>query len=113
MSAERNGKPLTVYETARFGKALEKLPETFQAQVEDEIEKVIAEPEIGERKKGDLSYLRVHKFQLNNQQALLGYNWQNARLELYLLSLGAHENFYEMLKRQRKSDLRLIETQSR
>ncbi|WP_374941807.1 type II toxin-antitoxin system RelE/ParE family toxin [Buttiauxella brennerae] len=43
----------------------------------------------------------------------MGYSWQDARLELYLLSLGAHENFYEMLKRQRKADLRLIETQSR
>lgn len=113
MSAEQNGKILTVYETARFGKALEKLPEPFQAQVEDEIDKVIADPEIGERKKGDLGYLRVHKFHLNNQLALLGYSWQDARLELYLLSLGAHENFYEMLKHQRKSDLRLMETQGR
>jgi mRNA-degrading endonuclease RelE of RelBE toxin-antitoxin system len=113
MSAERNGKILTVYETARFGKALEKLPEPFLALVEDEIEKVMSNPEIGERKNGDLCYLRVHKFHLNNQLALLGYSWQDARLELYLLSLGAHENFYEMLKRQRKSDLRLIETQGR
>ncbi|WP_183269301.1 type II toxin-antitoxin system RelE/ParE family toxin [Buttiauxella sp. A111] len=113
MSAEQNGKPLTVYETARFGKALEKLPELFQMQVEDEIDKLIADPEMGERKKGDLAYLRVHKFHLNNHLALLGYCWQDTRLELYLLSLGSHENFYEMLKRQRKSDLRLIETQGR
>ena len=113
MSVEQTPKTLTVYETARFGKALEKLPAPFLAVVEDEIEKVIAEPEIGERKKGDLSYLRVHKFHLNNQMALLGYSWQNARLELYLLSFGAHENFYDMLKRQRSQDLRLIETQGR
>jgi hypothetical protein len=108
MSAERKSKPLTVYETARFGKALAKLPYPLLTQVEDEIEKVIAHPETGERKKGDLAYLRVHKFHLNSQLALLGYSWVDARLALYLLSLGAHENFYQMLKRQRKADLQLM-----
>ncbi|WP_435956009.1 type II toxin-antitoxin system RelE/ParE family toxin [Dryocola sp. BD626] len=40
----------------------------------------------------------------------LGYSWLDARLELYLLSLGAHENFYQMLKQQHKTDLRLMQT---
>ncbi|MEX2990351.1 type II toxin-antitoxin system RelE/ParE family toxin [Serratia fonticola] len=108
MSEGQNGKQIEVFETSRFAKALARLPEQFLAVVEDHIDLIIDNPEIGELKKGDLSYLRVHKFQLNNQQVLLGYSWIEGKLELYLLSLGSHENFYQDQKRQRKADLKLI-----
>lgn len=108
MSEEQHGSEIDVYETRRFTKALERLPEAHLVVVEDEIEKIIANPLIGEQKKGDLSHLRVHKFQLNNQLALLGYSWVEDKVELYLLSLGSHENFYQTQKKQRKADLKLI-----
>lgn len=108
MSEEQHGNEIDVYETRRFTKALEKLPDAYLVIVEDEIEKIITNPLIGEQKKGDLSYLRVHKFQLNNQLTLLGYSWVEDKIELYLLSLGSHENFYQMQKKQRKTDLKLI-----
>lgn len=108
MSEEQHGNEIDVYETRRFTKALEKLPDACLVIVEDEIEKIITNPLIGEQKKGDLSYLRVHKFQLNNQLTLLGYSWVEDKIELYLLSLGSHENFYQMQKKQRKTDLKLI-----
>ena len=78
--------------------------------VEDEIEKIIEDPEIGEQKKGDLAFLRVHKFQLDKQLALLGYSWIEDRLEIYLLQLGSHENFYKKIKGQRKVDQKLIKS---
>jgi hypothetical protein len=78
--------------------------------VEDEIEKIIEDPEIGEQKKGDLAFLRVHKFQLDKQLALLGYSWIEDRLEIYLLQLGSHENFYKKMKGQRKLDQKLIQS---
>ena len=65
---------IDIYESRRFEKALAKLPDTLLTIVEDEIEKIVEHPEIGEQKKGDLSHMRVHKFQLNNQLALLGYS---------------------------------------
>ncbi|WP_425606642.1 TA system antitoxin ParD family protein [Pectobacterium araliae] len=46
---------------------------------------------IGERKKGNLNYLWVHKFHISNQQYLLSYRWVDAKIEIYLLSLGSHE----------------------
>jgi len=106
MSEEQ--KEIQVFESQRFGKALEKLPEDRCRAVENEIDRIIANPEIGELKKGDLAHLRVHKFNLNNQQCLLGYSWVENKLELYLLSIGAHENFYEEMKRRRKADLKLV-----
>jgi mRNA-degrading endonuclease RelE of RelBE toxin-antitoxin system len=108
MSEGQKSPKIDVYETRRFSKALSKLPENLLAIVEDEIEKVIDNPEIGEQKKGDLNFLRVHKFQLNNQLTLLGYHWVEGKIELYLLNLGPHENFYQEQKRHRKDDLKFI-----
>jgi mRNA-degrading endonuclease RelE of RelBE toxin-antitoxin system len=84
---------INVYESRRFEKALRKLPETQLKIVEDEIDKIIKNPEIGNLKKGELSHLRVHKFNLNNQQVLLGYAWIKDKIEIYLLHIGSHENF--------------------
>jgi mRNA-degrading endonuclease RelE of RelBE toxin-antitoxin system len=106
MSEEQN--EIDVYESRRFEKAIKKLTESQLKVVEDEIEKIIEDPEIGELKKGDLAFLRVHKFNLENQLALIGYSWIEERLEIYLLQLGTHENFYKKMKGQRKVDQKLI-----
>lgn len=112
MSAKQNEsepqRDIDVYQTRRFEKTLDKLPESSRAVVEDEIDLIIADPEIGELKKGDLGFLRVHKFHLNNQLFLLGYSWVEDKLELYLLDIGSHENFYQEQKQHRKADLKLI-----
>lgn len=108
MSEELSGDKIDVYESSRFSKALGRLSEPQLIIVEDEIERIITNPEVGELKKGDLSYLRVHKFQLNNQLTLLGYSWIEQKIELYLLSLSSHENFYQEQKRLRKTDLKMI-----
>lgn len=97
-----------VYQSTLFEKQLKKLSTSELTQVEDEIDRIIENPEIGERKKGDLSYLWVHKFKMDNQLVLLGYAWKDAELELYLLSVGPHENFYDTMKNRRKADLKLI-----
>ena len=97
---------LKVYESKRFEKALSKLSEVHLKLVEDEIDKIVAHPEVGEQKKGDLAHLRVHKFKLEKQQVLLGYSWIEQRLDIYLLQFGSHENFYQKVKTQRKADLK-------
>lgn len=106
MSEEQN--EISVYESRRFTKALNKLPETLLTIVEDEIENIIANPEIGVMKKGDLSHLRVHKFKLSNQQALLAYSWTEKKLKIYLLHIGSHENFYQTMQGKRAIDLKFI-----
>lgn len=108
MSGEQNGAEIEVYQSPRFSKALDKLPEEALRLVEDEIDLIIDNPEIGEQKRGDLNYLRVHKFGLNGQQVLLGYNWQEEKLTLHLLNFGSHENFYRDAKNRRKADLKFI-----
>lgn len=106
MSEKQN--EIDVYESRRFEKALSKLHDSQLKIVEDEIDKIIDDPELGELKKGDLSHLRIHKFMMDNQQVLLGYSWVDDKIEIYLLQLGPHENFYQKMKGQRKGDLSLI-----
>lgn len=106
MSDEQN--EINVYESRRFAKALSKLSDAHLSIVEDEIDRIIKTPNIGERKKGDLSHLRVHKFKMDNQLALLGYSWIEEKIEIYLLQFGPHENFYQKLKGQRKTDIKLF-----
>ncbi|HAT8013543.1 type II toxin-antitoxin system RelE/ParE family toxin [Citrobacter rodentium] len=105
---EENQTQIDVYETNRFKKTVDKLPEALQEEVEDQIDIILANPQIGELKKGDLSHLRVHKFRLNGQLTLLGYTWLEDKIELYLLHVGSHENFYDEQKKHRKADLKLI-----
>ena len=108
MCEEKTGQEIEVYQTNRYLKKFKSLTPPAQEGVDDEVEKVIDDPEIGERKKGDLSHLWVHKFYIEKQEYLLGYSWIEEKLEIYLLQLGTHENYYSEQKRHRKADLKLI-----
>jgi mRNA-degrading endonuclease RelE of RelBE toxin-antitoxin system len=108
MCAEKTEPEIDVFMSRRFEKKFNSLNEAETKTVDEQIELIVEDPEIGEQKKGDLAYLRVHKFRMNNQQYLLGYSWVEDKLELYMLSLGSHENFYEDQKKHRKVDLKVI-----
>ena len=86
-----------VLQMPAFKRAYKKLVPTHQAVVDDAVRQIIADPDIGEAKKGDLAGVHVHKFALNRQQMLLAYEWDPGRRVLLLL--GSHENFYRDLKR--------------
>lgn len=51
-----------VVQTFRFGRQYKKLHDNVAADVDGAVEVVSANPEVGERKKGDLAGLRVYKF---------------------------------------------------
>ncbi len=99
---------IKVFESPIFKKVFQKFKPKFQIIVDDEINKIIDTPDLGEQKKGDLSFLWVHKFKLDNKEVLLGYSWVDDKLELYLLNLSSHENFYRDAKKRRKIDLSFI-----
>ncbi|MBL7180110.1 MAG: type II toxin-antitoxin system RelE/ParE family toxin [Desulfobacterales bacterium] len=64
---------------------------------EDEVEKIILKPDIGEAKKGDLSGFRVHKFSHKKQKFLIAYQFQAE--DIVFFKIGPHENFYRELKK--------------
>ena len=88
---------VAVLQMPAFKRVYKKLAASHQAVVDGAVRTIVANPEIGEAKKGDLAGVYVHKFPLNRQQLLLAYEW-NPETRVLLL-LGSHENFYRDLKR--------------
>ncbi|MFC1811588.1 type II toxin-antitoxin system RelE/ParE family toxin [Thermodesulfobacteriota bacterium] len=80
-----------------FKKFVKKQTRSFQLVIEDEVEKIIITPDIGETKKGDLTGFRVHKFSHRKQNFLIAYRSQNENI--IFIKVGPHENFYRELKK--------------
>ena len=87
-----------VRQTRRFARQYKKLHDNIAADVDTAVEEVAADPSLGERKKGDLADLLVHKFRSQGQLYLLGYTLDDEVKLVYLEALGPHENFYRDLK---------------
>lgn len=77
----------------RFKKKANK---NLQLEIDNQVKKIIENPEIGELKKGDLKGIRVYKFTFKSQQYLVSYELVGEILNLYVI--GTHENFYQRLK---------------
>jgi len=88
-----------VLQTPSFRKAAKKLNARQKKDLDTAVRTLMAQPEIGERKRGDLAFLRVYKFKMNKQQTLLGYSFNDDKLVLELMALGSHEYFYRDIKR--------------
>ncbi|MCF6775605.1 type II toxin-antitoxin system RelE/ParE family toxin [Thiotrichales bacterium 19X7-9] len=93
-----NLKVKQIKQTNKFKNTFKKLPKKYKLLIDQEIKKIIKNPYLGEKKKGDLAYLYVHKFKINQQQLLLGYHFEDSQLILTLLHLSTHENFYRDIK---------------
>lgn len=88
-----------VLQTASFKKAVKKLHKNQKADLDEAVRVLIEEPLSGEQKKGDLSFLRVYKFNMVKQLTLLGYSYEDGTVILELIVLGTHENFYRNVKK--------------
>ncbi|MDR0868830.1 MAG: type II toxin-antitoxin system RelE/ParE family toxin [Planctomycetota bacterium] len=88
---------MTVWQSNRFKKSYKKLPANKLTAVNRALQTVIDNPDIGEKKTGNLSWLRVHKFKFSQQQILIAYRLDGENLTF--LDLGSHENFYRDLSR--------------
>lgn len=88
-----------VLQTASFKKAVKKLHKNQKADLDEAVRVLIEEPLSGEQKKGDLSFIRVYKFNMVKQLTLLGYSYEDGTVILELIVLGTHENFYRNVKK--------------
>ncbi|MBC7437510.1 MAG: type II toxin-antitoxin system RelE/ParE family toxin [Bdellovibrionales bacterium] len=86
-------------QTRRFARQYKKLHDNTAKDVDYAVEDVTRNPQIGERKKGDLAALRVHKFHSGGLLHLLGYTLDEGVRLIYLEAVAPHENFYRDLKR--------------
>jgi mRNA-degrading endonuclease RelE of RelBE toxin-antitoxin system len=89
-----------VLQTPTFKKVVKKLNTRQKKALDIAVKALVEEPALGERKKGNLAFLRVYKFKMSKQLTLLGYSFDDGTLTLELLVLGTHENFYRDVKRR-------------
>ncbi|BCB06834.1 type II toxin-antitoxin system RelE/ParE family toxin [Halomonas hydrothermalis] len=94
-------KAISVLQTPTFKKAVKRLKPNQKKDLDLAVKDLMANPNIGEQKKGDLAFLRVHKFKMNKQLTLLGYSFDDGALVLELMALGSHENFYRDIKQKK------------
>lgn len=93
---------LSILGTPSFDRAVKRLHARDKKVVDQAVMAIATDPAIGVEKKGDLAGVFVYKFKVNKQETLLAYRLQpnkKSPQEVVLLSLGAHENFYDTMKR--------------
>jgi len=89
-----------VLQTRRFARVYKKLTQaTLIADTDAAVGAVANNPDVGERKRGDLAQLWVYKFRSQGLLYLLGYTREDTVRLIYLEAMGPHENFYRDLKR--------------
>ena len=89
---------MEVVQTRQFKQAVKKLTPKQKKELDEAIKIVMSNPYVGDQKKGDLNFLWVYKFHMNNQLTLLGYSYEDEIVTLNLLAVGSHENFYRDIK---------------
>jgi hypothetical protein len=90
-----------------FLQFVKKAHKPLKLMIEDAVNFVCDNPEIGEEKVGYLAGIRIYKFRFNRRQYLIAYRpaaKESKELPLEFLvidfyQVGTHENFYEALKR--------------
>ena len=97
-----------------FAMFVKKQHKPLQLVIEDAVEDVCGDPNIGEAKTGDLKGIWVYKFTHNRQRYLMAYRpptneqlkEEGVEIELLYIDfyqVGTHENFYAALKKYLKS----------
>ena len=91
---------MKLFYKAPFKKFVKKQTRPLQLVIEDEVEKIAFNPDIGKVKKGDLTGFRVQTFSYGSQKFLIAYFIQGDEILFY--KIGPHENFYRELKKYLK-----------
>ena len=91
--------PWTAVQARRFSRAYKKLAPQARQACNQAVIQVLGDPRIGQLKRGDLSSLRVHKFEAGARIFLLGYTLDAPLCLVYLQAVGPHENYYRDLKK--------------
>lgn len=86
-----------ILQTSLFERTTKKFVKQLKLELDNQIQSLVKDPQLGVQKKGDLAGVRVYKFRFKNQEYLLSYKIIS-NTSLQLISIGSHENFYRDLK---------------
>jgi len=86
-----------IIQSPLFARQKKRLHKKQVRDLDEAIRKIAQDPEIGSPKVGDLSNVRVFKFNSMNSLILLAY--EIVENTLFLYTFGSHQNFYRELKK--------------
>lgn len=92
---------MKIYQSRIFEKKVKKMSKTEKDALDREVKNIAENPNVDEEKKGDLRGVFVHKFKLKTNLFLLSYRKKGIDLELIMI--GSHENYYRDMKSYLKS----------
>ncbi len=92
---------MKIYQSRLFEKKVKKMSKAEKDALDREVRNIAENPNVGEEKKGDLKGVFMHKFKLKTILHLLAY--RKTGLDLELIMIGSHENYYRDLKSYLKS----------
>ena len=87
---------MKVIQSRSFEKKVKRLRKRDKRILDNQIQRILDNPAIGQEKKGDLRGVFIHKFKIQTTQHLLSYRFVGDALELIMI--GPHENYYRNLK---------------
>ena len=87
---------MRIVQSRSFEQKVKKFTKGQKKKLDEEIQKILANPSIGTEKRGDLKGVYIHKFKVHSAQYLLAYRCMGDDLELIMI--GPHENYYRDLK---------------
>ncbi len=82
-----------VRQTRRFARAYRKLHNNLATDVDEAVAAIAKDPDIGQKKKGDLAELWVYKFCSQGQLYLLGYTRED-KVRLIWLEAGGRMRIF-------------------
>jgi mRNA interferase RelE/StbE len=88
---------MKILQSPSFARSIKKLHSNQRKSLDKSIRVIMAKPEIGTPKVGDLEGIFIYKFKVNGLQWLLAYRINGAK-EIKLLVVEPHENFYRDLE---------------
>ena len=92
---------MKIIQSRSFKNKIKRFKRQEKELLDNQIRIIINNPAIGDKKKGELRDIYVHKFKIKNTQYLLSYRFNDEVLELIMI--GPHENYYRNLKTFMKS----------
>ncbi|MCK4406895.1 MAG: type II toxin-antitoxin system RelE/ParE family toxin [Bacteroidales bacterium] len=92
---------MKIIQSRSFKNKIKQFKRQEKELLDNQIRIIINNPAIGDKKRGELRDIYVHKFKIKNTQYLLSYRFNNKVLELIMI--GPHENYYRDLKTLMKS----------
>jgi len=90
-------KQVQVTQSSAFARGYKKLHPKQKQDVDSAVDVIVADPLVGEPKRGDMAGVYVYKFKSQAQLVLLAHEFDHKTR--HLLLIGSHENFYRELKR--------------